>query len=196
MKAPALSLPVAQAPTVPLVRRRGAWAWPLLLALAFVIAVASWLQWNEAQDLDDERRTLITDALTLDSRLNDWVAAERAVLETLANQLPPDVDDAALLGQPAVVEGLRRHWISVTALDADSRVRAHVPPQPPREQPAPATKGVDEGGLSAHLSTPIPSGGRLILRFAPTALLRQTVPWWLGRKYRSEERRVGKECRL
>jgi two-component system sensor histidine kinase DctS len=42
---------------------------------------------------------------------------------------------------------------------------------------------IDDNGLSAHLSAPRTAGGQLIVRFAPSSLLRQTVPWWLSRRY-------------
>ncbi|MDE1929472.1 MAG: PAS domain S-box protein, partial [Burkholderiales bacterium] len=43
--------------------------------------------------------------------------------------------------------------------------------------------GVDEGGVSAHLSAPLRGGGKIVVRFAPALLLRQALPWWLARKY-------------
>ncbi|GEM_PF-6840324 len=107
--------------------RRGAWAWPLLLALAFAAAVAGWLQWSDARDLEEERNTLIADVLTLESRISDWLANEQTVLVALTEALPASVDDARLLRERAVAEGLRRLWISVTVLDANNRLLAYVP---------------------------------------------------------------------
>jgi two-component system, LuxR family, sensor histidine kinase DctS len=37
--------------------------------------------------------------------------------------------------------------------------------------------------MSAHLQARLPSGGALVARYSPTEVLRQTVPWWLARKY-------------
>ena len=37
--------------------------------------------------------------------------------------------------------------------------------------------------MSAHLVADLPGQGQLIVRYAPSALLSQSVPWWLGRKY-------------
>ncbi|WP_395701336.1 sensor histidine kinase [Aquabacterium sp.] len=164
-------------------RRRGAWAWPLVLALAFAAALGGWLQWSDQRDLDDERHTLIADALTLDSRLSDWLATEQRTVTALAAALPGTLDEARLLREAGVGEGLRRLWVSVTVLDANNRLLAHVPPQAPRPQAVPQGGGHDESGLSAHLAAPTPSGGQLIVRFAPGVLLRQTVPWWLARRY-------------
>ncbi|MBK7002755.1 MAG: PAS domain S-box protein [Rhodoferax sp.] len=171
------------APATPPVRHRGIWAWPFVLALTFATTVGAWLQWSDEQEHEEERRTLIADVLTLENRISDWLAGEEAALTALAQRLPLRLDDATLLREPAVVEGLRRMWISVTVIDPDNRLRAHVPPQSPQPPTLAPGSGVDDGNVSAHLSTPTAGGGRLIARFAPTALLRQTVPWWLSRKY-------------
>jgi two-component system sensor histidine kinase DctS len=164
------------------------WAWPMLIALAFTAAVAAWLQRTDAREVEDERATLIADALTLESRISAWVADERERIHALAAALPPVVDEAALMRDGAVATGLQRQWISVTVLDGGNRIAAHVPPQSPsartlaaRAQAASA--GLDEGGQTAHLSAPLASGGRLVVRFAPASLLRQTLPWWLARRY-------------
>jgi two-component system sensor histidine kinase DctS len=168
-------------------RRYGTWAWPFLLALLFVGAVGAWLQWSDTRELEDERRTLITDALTLETRIAEWIAGEQAAMAKLADELPPVIDDTVLLRQGIVAEGLRRQWISVTALDAGNRLLAHVPQQTPRVDTVPASRGgLDDGGLTAHLSSPlrkVPGGGLIVVRFAPASLLRQIVPWWLARKY-------------
>ncbi|HET7867075.1 MAG TPA: PAS domain S-box protein, partial [Burkholderiaceae bacterium] len=176
-------LPVADPAHPPKLRRPGAWAWPLVLALAFAAAVAGWLHWSDMQEQEEEHRTLITDALTLESRLSDWVGAEQAIVTSLAAALPAAADDAALLRQRAVIEGLRRLWISVTVLDAGNRLLAHVPQQAPRPEAVPHGGGIDSGGLSGHLAAPLAGGGQVVVRFAPAVLLRQTVPWWLARKY-------------
>ncbi len=171
--------PSLNAPT----QRRGAWAWPLLLALTFAIAVGAWLQWSDDQEREEARRTLITDVLSLESRITDWLGNEDATVRTLAKVLPPQVSNTRLLGERAVAEGLRRLWVSVTVLDRNNRLLAHVPEQAPRPESPPRQGSIDEGSLSAHLVAATSDGGRLIIRFAPASLLRQTVPWWLSRKY-------------
>lgn len=113
--------------------RGAAWAWPMLLALAFTAAVAAWLQWSEGRDAEDERATL-------DSRITVWLSQEQERIATLAAALPdmahgsgwPVVDEAALMGQPTVTAGLQRLWISATVLDAGNRIVAHVPTQAQR----------------------------------------------------------------
>ena len=167
------------------------WASPFLLALAFVLAVAGWLQWSEVQERDDERRTLISDALTLQSRIGDWVATEQLAVDTLAQRLAPGARADDLLRQAAVTEGLRRLWISVTVLDEANRIRLQLPERQPQSGAASAGSGPEGAGISAHLSAPLPGqshpeaqrAGRVIVRFDPAALLRQTVPWWLAHKY-------------
>ncbi|MDH0864127.1 PAS domain S-box protein [Mitsuaria sp. GD03876] len=166
--------------------KRASWALPLLLALAFAASVGAWLRLSDMRDLEEERLTLIADALSLEARISDWLNAEHAAVDRLAQQLPGDVDDNALLRHRTVVDGLRRLWVSVTVLDANNRVIAHVPQQVPQTvAPQRERSGVslDEGGLTAHWSAPRPQGGRLVVRFAPSALLRQTLPWWLSQKY-------------
>jgi two-component system sensor histidine kinase DctS len=163
--------------------RHSAWVWPLLLALTFATTVAAWLQWSDEQDHEEERRTLIADVLTLESRMGLWLADEDTAIKTIARHLPVATDDAVLLREPGVGQGLRRLWISVTVLDRANRLLAHVPQQVPRPIiPAPG-KNLEDNNQSAHLVTPLVGGGQMIVRFAPSALLRQTVPWWLSRKY-------------
>lgn len=165
----------------PPARRRGAWAWPLLLALSFAAAVAAWLQRSDAEETDEAQRTLIADALTIASRIGHARAAEQENVRHLAATLPSPADDAALLSQATVAEGLRRGWVSVTVLDAANRLLAHVPPQ---QSTRPVTvPTLDDGGLTAHLAAPLRDGGHLVVRLTQAALLRQTVPWWLARKY-------------
>jgi|APAra7269096714_1048519.scaffolds.fasta_scaffold01168_19 two-component system sensor histidine kinase DctS len=166
--------------------KRTSWALPLLLALAFAASLGVWLRLSDMRDLEEERLTLIADALSLEARISDWLNAEHAAVDRLAQQLPGNVDDQMLLNHRAVAEGLRRLWVSVTVLDANNRVIAHVPQQTPQAlAPSRERSGVslDEGGLTAHWSAPRPQGGRLVVRFAPSALLRQTLPWWLAQKY-------------
>jgi two-component system sensor histidine kinase DctS len=166
--------------------KRASWALPLVLALAFAASVGVWLRLSDMRDLEEERLTLIADALSLEARISDWLNAEHAAVDRLAQQLPGEVDDNTLLRHRAVVEGLRRLWVSVTVLDLNNRVLAHVPQQAPQAAaPQKERSGVslDEGGLTAHWSAARPQGGRLVVRFAPSALLRQTVPWWLAQKY-------------
>lgn len=163
--------------------RRGAWIWPLLLALTFATTVGVWLQRSDDQEREEERRTLITDVLSLESRMADWLANESAAMQAIAKRLPQQPNDETLLREPDVGQGLRRLWISVTVVDRDNRLQAHVPQQAPRPALPPPGNPLEDNSLSAHLVTPLTSGGQLIVRFAPSALLRQTVPWWLSRKY-------------
>jgi two-component system sensor histidine kinase DctS len=162
-------------------RRRAWWALPLVLSLLFVLGVAAVLQWSDSRDLDDQQRTLIADALSMESQLSARIGAEQAALQALATRLGRAPAAAARLAQqPEGIEGLRRAWISLTWLDNDQRPIAQLPEGTPVPR--------EDEGLSAHLSAPVksPDGrvqGTLIVRYAPAALLRVGVPWWLARKY-------------
>jgi two-component system sensor histidine kinase DctS len=172
---------------VPGARRRAWWALPFALSLLFVVGVGAVLQWSDARDSEDQQRTLIADALSLDAQLSALIAAQQSSLDSLAARLSHDGRNAApLAAQPEVIDGLRRAWISVTWLDADHRLLAQLPPDAPR--PPPGVPGREDSGLSAHLvSTVVAAGGRvdgtLVVRYSPGAVLRLGVPWWLARKY-------------
>ncbi len=176
-------IPEPPQPSQTPLHRRGAWVWPLLLALTFATSVGAWLQRADEQEREDERRTLIADVLTLENRMADWLSNEDAAIKAIAKRLPASPSDETLLREPGVALGLRRLWISVTVVDRDNRLQAHVPEQVPRPQlPTPGSP-LEDNNLSAHLVTPLANGGQMIVRFAPSALLRQTVPWWLSRRY-------------
>jgi two-component system sensor histidine kinase DctS len=178
----------AEAMLPPVRRRRAWWALPFALSLLFVLGVAAVLQWSDRRDLDDQQRTLIADALSLEAQLSTRIAAEQTALQALGERLAGGrgaSSSARLAQQPEVIDGLRRAWISLTWLDNDQRLLAQLPEGAPY-----ATSGGsrDEGGLSAHLSVPIKTAdgkaeGSLVVRYAPVALLRVGVPWWLARKY-------------
>jgi two-component system sensor histidine kinase DctS len=60
----------------------------------------------------------------------------------------------------------------VTWLDASNRLVAQLP-----ERSGAAS------GLSAHLAQPLATGGSLVVRYSPSQMLRQNVPWWIAHKY-------------
>jgi two-component system sensor histidine kinase DctS len=171
----------------PPAHRRALWAAPLLLSLLFVLGVIVWAQRNARDEREEARKTMISDALSLEAQLRTRLDEEAARLAALAVQLRSVRPDAvALDAQPEVVAGLRRVWLSVTWLDAANRIVAHVPQQLPAARPG-VSGPDDEPGLSLHLTAPIgPAGssaGVLVARYAPAVLLRRGVPWWLARKY-------------
>jgi two-component system sensor histidine kinase DctS len=164
------------------------WALPFVLSLLFVGAVAAWLQWSDEQDLEDRRRTLITDALSLQAAIGTRIDNEHVQIDELAHRIEADLDPRQLAQQRALNDGLRRLWMSVTWLDAAGRIVVHLPDQAPQAERVPRLTGIDEGGLTAHLVATLrrddgSERGRLVVRYAPTTLLRQSVPWWLARKY-------------
>jgi two-component system sensor histidine kinase DctS len=171
-------------------RRRTWWAVPFLLSLLFVGAVAGWLQWSDLQEQEDQRLTLIADALTLEAQLSTRIETEQRLLDTLARTLQAAPPGGALRPSPQTLlaEGLQHEWLSLTWLDANNRIVAHVPEHTPRPASPGPGGGVDEGGLSAHVWAPLrwPDGtteGAEVARYSPLLLLRQGVPWWLARKY-------------
>ena len=71
---PALALPPRPA------LRRGLWALPLLLSLAFVAGVLAWLRANEQSEREEQRSELISDALTLQAQVTARIEHETALL--------------------------------------------------------------------------------------------------------------------
>jgi len=162
--------------------RRGAWWWvPLVLSVLFTLSVAVWLHWSDAADLEARQRQLISDSLSLESQIGDRVAEEQLQLDALARGFDPTWPPGALAAQEAVTDGLARLWQSVAWVDADTRLRVVVPDNAP-------TDVVERPGLSAHLSAPLRDAagrvvGKLVVRYSPSLLLKQTVPWWLAHEY-------------
>ncbi|MDI4634953.1 PAS domain S-box protein [Pelomonas sp. V22] len=162
--------------------RRGGWRpllWtlPLLLSLVFVAGVIAWVWANELAERELERQTLITDALSTEAQLRNRIAEEAALLRRLATGLAGQHAGAeALAARPEVNVGLRRLWLSVTWLDGLNRQIAQLPTQ----------GSTASDGLSLHLVEPVGAEGRegqLVVRYDPTLLLKNGVPWWLSRKY-------------
>jgi two-component system, LuxR family, sensor histidine kinase DctS len=167
---PALALP----PRPP--ARRGLWALPLLLSLAFVAGVLLWLRASEQTDLEEQRLALVSDALSLETQASARIERETLLLKEVATRLDHrGTGPLALATLPEAQQGLHRFWISLTWLDASTRLVAQLPDGPDGARSGP--------GLSAHLSAPLASGGTLVARYSPGEMLRQTVPWWLARKY-------------
>ena len=171
---PALALPPRPA------LRRGLWALPLLISLAFVAAVLTWLRSTEQAEREEQRSELISDSLSLQAQVSGRVEREGALLQVLADEIAQHPPSAASFGAiPDVQQGLHRFWVGLTWLDASNRIVAHLPDLGPR----PDLPSLNAPGLSAHLMAPLASGGALVARYSPNDMLRQTVPWWLARKY-------------
>lgn len=172
------------------------WALPLLLSMIFVAGVAWWAQRNEREEHDEARRTMISDALSAEAQVRARLDIEAAHLRVLAGQLVHTAHTpAALAANAEVSAGFRRFWLSVTWLDASNRILAHVPEQVP---PLAASGDADDEprGMSSHLVAPVGarsasfevnpydvSGEKVVVRYAPAALLKRGVPWWLARRY-------------
>jgi two-component system sensor histidine kinase DctS len=184
---PALPSPPSATSTVPVSRAwaralagRGAWWWvPLVLSVLFTVSVAIWLELSDRADLESRQHQLITDSLSLESQITDRVGEEQVQLNELARSFDVSEAPGALARQEAVVDGLARLWQSVSWVDTDTRLRVAVPD---------GVSLAERPGLSAHLSAPLHDAfgkpaGHLVVRYAPSTLLRQTVPWWLAHEY-------------
>ncbi len=155
---------------------RSLWLAPLGLSLVFVLGVLGWVRGNEAEELELQRQTLISDALSTEAQLRDRIDDEQVHLRQLAAGLAGQTpSEAALAAHPEVNAGLRRLWQSVTWLDSRNRVLAEVP--------AESEANRYEDGLSLHLTARVAPDGVLVVRYAPALLLKRGVPWWLARKY-------------
>ncbi|MCF8206593.1 MAG: PAS domain S-box protein [Methylotenera sp.] len=155
---------------------RSLWLAPLGLSLVFVLGVLGWVRANEAEEQEQQRQTLISDALSTEAQLRDRIAEEQGHLRVLAQALATEVPgEAALAAHPETVNGLRRLWQSVTWLDGRFRVVAEVSGR--------ADDVRLEDGLSLHLTAPVGTEGTLVVRYPPALLLKRGVPWWLARKY-------------
>lgn len=162
--------------------RRSLWVLPLLASLLFVVAVLLWAYRGEMEEQDARRATMIADALSSEAQLQNRLDTEMALLRDLARQLAsrPRTSES-LATNPIVVQGLRRLWLSVTWLDANNRIVAHVPDQ--QHLSGQSAKDLLDGtGVSSHLLLEL-NGGKLIVRYSPSLLLRRGLPWWLTRKY-------------
>jgi two-component system sensor histidine kinase DctS len=155
---------------------------PLLASALFVVAVLLWAYRAEVDEQETRRATIIADALSSEAQLQSRLETEMSYLQDLGHQishLPKTYE--GLASNPVVVDGLRRLWLSVTWLDANNRIVAHVPDSQPLS--GLRIKGQqDSSGMSSHLMLEV-NGERLIVRYSPAVLLRRGLPWWLTRKY-------------
>jgi two-component system sensor histidine kinase DctS len=160
--------------------RRGLWALPMLLSLAFAAGVLAWLAHIENTEREEQRQELITDALSMRAQATARIERETALLRDFAAALAlRRLDANGFRAAPELQQGLRRFWIALTWLDASNRIVAHVPEMAPR----PDLPSLGAVGLSAHVQAAVPGGGTLVARYSPGEMLRQTVPWWLARNY-------------
>ncbi len=162
--------------------RRRLWLLPLLASALFVVAVLLWAYRAEVDEQEARRATIIADALSSEAQLQSRLEMEMSYLQDLGHQisrLPKTYE--GLANNPVVVDGLRRLWLSVTWLDANNRIVAHVPDSQPLS--GLRIKGQqDSSGVSSHLMLEV-NGETLIVRYSPAVLLRRGLPWWLTRKY-------------
>ncbi len=177
-------MPVRPAP-LPLPRRHAAsrlWALPLVAAVLFVAGFLVWAWRADLEEVAERRATMITDALSTEAQLRGRVDVEMAHLQDLAKQIPQLPRNAkALADNTDVADGLRRLWLSVTWLDANNRIVAHLPELQPLTDSA-IRETLDSVGVSAHL-VQVAGADKLVVRYSAALLLRRGAPWWLTRKY-------------
>ena len=158
------------------------WALPLVAAVLFVAGVMVWAWRSDLEEETDRHATMITDALSTEAQLRGRVDIEMAHLQDLGKQIPQLPRNAkALADNTDVADGLRRLWLSVTWLDANNRIVAHVPEQQPMTDSA-IRETLDSAGVSAHL-VQMAGADKLVVRYSAALLLRRGAPWWLTRKY-------------
>ncbi len=169
------------------------WVLPLVLSLLLAGVFVLWMRTSDITDREEQTKTTIANALTLEQQLHARIEIESQALANLARIIASSPQSPeSFINRPEVSAGLRRFWQSVTWLDANNRILAHVPEQSPRPNIKDRTIEKDSG-LSAHLTAPIQrystpnsdmaGGQRLIVRYSTVALLKNNVPWWLARKY-------------
>lgn len=160
---------------------RTVWLWPVWLSLAFALGVGVWLQWTEHLEREEERRTLIMDALSLQARMAERLLNEQTALQNLSQHLPHKIELSRLGTATELISHLGQMWISITALDADHRLLLHLSAQESPSKVIPTDP--HQLARSMHLVASLPTGERLIARLDPAALLRLNVPWWLAQRY-------------
>jgi two-component system sensor histidine kinase DctS len=158
------------------------WLIPLLASVLFVAVVLVWAYRAEIEEREGHHATLIADALSSEAQLRSRLDTEMAYLQELGRDLAAmPRTRAALAAHPVVAAGLRRIWLSVTWLDSNNRIVAHLPEQQPING-MPGKELLDGPGSSSHLMLEV-NGEKLIVRYAPALLLRRGMPWWLTRRY-------------
>ncbi|MCX8521181.1 MAG: PAS domain S-box protein [Rhodoferax sp.] len=153
-----------------------------MAALLFVVGLLAWAWRADKEERSNRRASMIADALSTEAQLRARLDSEMGHLQELARALPGLPRSATgLASNVEVVHGLRRMWLSVTWLDANHRIIAHVPDQGTLTTTQ-FNEFPDVPGVSAHLNL-FAGDERLVLRYSPTQLLRRGIPWWVARKY-------------
>ncbi len=165
------------------------WVMPLLLSLAMVAGVVTWMRAQDAADREAARSDMISDSLSLESQISLRLEDELAKLRGLAVEVGQgQVSADGFASHPLVLDGLRRFWVSVTWIGPKGQILAVAPGDalPPNDQ---RRLVADDAGLAGHLSVPWGKAGvdapqgLLVARYAANVLLRQKVPWWLASRY-------------
>jgi two-component system sensor histidine kinase DctS len=176
-----------------------------ILAIGLVILSLGALLWLlERDEREQQRITLINDALWAEQSLRFAIQSDRDDLQRVASDIRGGLPPAAITGR---IEALLRNSPeieSVTWFGADDRIRLSVPGGLARAQVSadpeqrmlalnggqPIFSAVTESMPGAHgfdLAIPIYRDlipdGVLLARFSLGNLLAHHVPWWAGQKY-------------
>ena len=89
--------------------RQTLWVMPLLLSLLFVAGVLGWIQRTANEERQEQRESMISDALSVEAQMRASLDAELVILRSLATSLKGQVpSNENLTRQPVVSAGLRR----------------------------------------------------------------------------------------
>ncbi|MEI8155870.1 MAG: ATP-binding protein [Burkholderiales bacterium] len=166
------------------------WLLPGALAMVFVVMMALWAEFNDAQSRKVYQQTLIADALSVEAQLTARQDMEKVRLNNVASRLPVGTGDpgAALARLPEVVAGLDRLWNRLVWLDDNNQVIARAERKAPIAPNVSDELRIQSTGQADHYVAAVSdarggASGKLLARFDITDLLRSTDLVWLNRRY-------------
>lgn len=166
-------------------RRSWAWMLPMLSALTLVGVFVAWLELSERKDREEAAATLISDSLSAAQHLRTQIDEDQSRVNEIARQLGDDsITAAGLASTPAVLNALRQRWQSLTLIDHTGQVLVNLPDISPLAM----SRESERRGRSSHLEADVPATAThasesLVVRYSLTALLGESMPWWLKRRY-------------
>ena len=166
------------------------WLLPGALAMVFVVMMALWAEFNDAQSRKVYQQTLIADALSVEAQLTARQDMEKVRLNNVASRLSVGTGDpgAALARMPEVVAGLDRLWNRLVWLDDNNQVIARAERKAPISPNVSDELRIQSTGQADHYVAAVSDTrggavGKLLARFDITDLLRSTDLVWLNRRY-------------
>lgn len=190
---------------------RWVWILPRLAAILAPVVIGSLLWLLHHNDLEDQRRTLISDVLWLEQNLRFQLDRNLEQLRLLGNDAFENkvADDIYAARARALIQNANG-LIQTVRLDGPGKVRSMVPPSLPEPQGRlTAQAEIDEvlrlarqidkalysrpyrvAANEAHFAVVIPHyrdgrlSGMVVGVYSMQTLLHQMVPWWFVEKYR------------